>query len=156
MVEELGALTDAFEEAGVDYALCGGLALAIYALPRAALDIDVLVERGAFDDARRVARRRGFTLDAPPVVAPNDAVEIRRLTKVDPASGESLMLDALLVTPTIRDAWEGRTTARWLRGTIRVVSPEGLIRLKQLRGSGQDADDIRHLRTILSAEERSP
>jgi hypothetical protein len=34
----------------------------------------------------------------------------------------------------------------WAFGNISVVSPEGLIALKLLRGSGRDQDDIKQLR----------
>jgi hypothetical protein len=34
----------------------------------------------------------------------------------------------------------------WELGNITVVSPEGLIALKSLRGSGRDQDDIKQLR----------
>jgi hypothetical protein len=36
----------------------------------------------------------------------------------------------------------------WEGGTLSVVSPEGVIILKSLRGSGQDQDDIEYLRSI--------
>jgi hypothetical protein len=33
-----------FDQECVEYALCGGLAMAVYAMPRATLDIDVLIQ----------------------------------------------------------------------------------------------------------------
>jgi hypothetical protein len=55
-------------------------------------------------------------------------------------------LDALLVTPAIQEAWESRQAMVWEFGKITVISPEGLIALKSLRGSGRDQDDIMQLR----------
>lgn len=43
----------------VEYALCGGLAMAIYALPRATLDIDILIEAVSLDAARSSGHDRG-------------------------------------------------------------------------------------------------
>ena len=62
------------------------------------------------------------------------------------ASGQVLSLDLLLVTPTLQPVWEGREAMEWDFGKISVVSRDGLISLKSLRGSGLDQDDIRHLR----------
>ena len=44
ILDELNALTNKLSQENIAYALCGGLALAIYALPRATLDIDILIE----------------------------------------------------------------------------------------------------------------
>ena len=44
ILDELKAVTTTFGQEGIDYALCGGLATAVYDLPRAALDIDLLIQ----------------------------------------------------------------------------------------------------------------
>jgi len=44
LLEELKKITQNLDKAGIDYALCGGLAIAIYARPRATLDIDIMVQ----------------------------------------------------------------------------------------------------------------
>ena len=54
-------------------------------------------------------------------------------------------VDFLLVTPQIREAWDSRVESEWEGGKLSVVSPAGLIALKQLRRSGQDLDDIKAL-----------
>jgi hypothetical protein len=56
------------------------------------------------------------------------------------------MLDLLLVTPAISDAWQNRTRVEWDRGMMSVVSREGLAMLKSFRASGTDLDDIRRLK----------
>ena len=43
LYDELKAVLSALEKAEVPYALCGGLALAVYGHPRATVDIDLLV-----------------------------------------------------------------------------------------------------------------
>jgi len=42
LLEELDQITTAFDKGGVEYAVCGGLALTIHGFPRATCDIDVL------------------------------------------------------------------------------------------------------------------
>jgi hypothetical protein len=54
---ELTDLIKAFNQDGIDYALCGGLALAVYARPRATLDIDTMVESDSLDRVKIKSRR---------------------------------------------------------------------------------------------------
>ena len=42
LLEELKKLAAKLHSEGIEYALCGGLAMAIYAMPRATLDIDII------------------------------------------------------------------------------------------------------------------
>ena len=72
----------------------------------------------------------------------NEAVEIRRVSKIDSETGNVLSLDLLLVTAEIQDVWNSRVVADWEGGTLSVVSREGLIGLKNMRGSAQDQADI--------------
>jgi hypothetical protein len=76
-------------------------------------------------------------------------VRIHRMTKIDEATGDALPLDFLLVTDELKDVWESSAEVEWDRGRLSVVSPEGLIKLKSLRMSGQDRDDIARLRSLL-------
>jgi len=57
ILDELNALTQKLKEENIEYALCGGLALAIYALPRATLDIDILVEPNFLEATKRLAHQ---------------------------------------------------------------------------------------------------
>ena len=43
LLNELKKISLKLDQAGIDYALCGGLAIAIYAKPRATLDIDMMI-----------------------------------------------------------------------------------------------------------------
>jgi len=149
ILEELKTLTAKLEQAGIEYALCGGLAMAVYALPRATLDIDIMIEPGLLDKAKGAIRELGFTIAAMPMEFHAGKIQIHRFSKIEPDSGETLALDLLLVTPGVRPAWDGRTTVQWEGGIIHVVSPEGLILLKSFRASGQDQDDIRYLESIV-------
>jgi hypothetical protein len=74
------------------------------------------------------------------------AIEIRRLSKIDPSDGDLLTVDFLLVTPAVADAWNYRIRVASAKGSVFVVSREGLIILKSFRRSGQDLDDIELLK----------
>ena len=64
-----------------------------------------------------------------------------------------LNLDLILVTPTLTKVWRTKRRMSLEDEEIWVVSREGLIEMKELRGSGQDQDDIRALREIDGEEE---
>jgi hypothetical protein len=53
LLVELNNLIKAFNESEIDYALYGGLALAVYARPRATLDIDIMVEPNSLDKIKK-------------------------------------------------------------------------------------------------------
>jgi hypothetical protein len=145
LVDEFRALVEALAAGRVDFAVCGGLAVAIHAHPRATLDVDLLVPRADLDRAREIAGQLGYRIDAGALVIRKDVIEIHRLSKPDPDTGDLLSLDLLVVTPGLAAVWEGRERVAWAHGALPVVSREGLVTMKRLRGSGQDLDDIRAL-----------
>ena len=55
------------------------------------------------------------------------------------------MLDLLILGDDLDGVWRSRQVLGWEGGNISVVSRDGLIRLKRLRGSAQDLADIEHL-----------
>jgi hypothetical protein len=133
---------DGLERARVDYAVCGGLAFAIHARPRATVDVDLLpIEQ--VEAAKRVAREQGYRIEAGPLVIRKDVIEIPRLSKPDPETGGLLSLDLLVVTPILVPVWETRQRVGGEHGAVPVVSRPGLVAMKRLRASGQDLDDIR-------------
>jgi hypothetical protein len=145
LLEELKSVIARLDDAAVPYALCGGLAMAVHGYPRATVDIDLLV---MIDDLERLdaaVRPLGFDIPARPMIFRGGAVEIRRVSKILP-SGQLLSLDLLLVGPALQQVWDNRQAMQWDFGTITVVSSDGLISLKSLRGSGLDQDDIKRLR----------
>jgi hypothetical protein len=146
LYEELVALIDALESKRIDYAVCGGLAMAIWGLPRATVDIDLLIERESLAAVEEVAALLGYTFKANPMTFSDGAIVIHRVTKIDPDGGDVLMLDLLLVTPAVADAWQNRTRVEWDQGLMSVVSREGLAKLKSFRASGTDLDDIERLK----------
>jgi hypothetical protein len=146
LYEELRALVGKLDESGIDYALCGGLALAIYGIPRATVDLDLLIPPEALEKVSQIARERGYIFAARPMALASGAILIHRFSKKDEETGFWVSLDFLLVTPSLENVWNERRALEWEEGKIRVVSREGLIRLKSLRKSGQDLEDIARLK----------
>ena len=143
LYEELRALATAFDAGGVEYALCGGLALAVHGHPRATKDIDVLVRREQVALARSIARACGFVLASLPVKLPDTGVEIERVSKV--VGDDVLMLDLLIANEATLGAWESRRRHAWGGGELAVISREALISMKLAAGRPQDLADLARL-----------
>ena len=143
--DELQRLIIMLAEQKVDYALCGGMAMAVHQRPRMTIDIDLLIQAESLDKVIAGAGELGYEIRGKDMSFANGAVEIRRISKIDAESGDILPLDLLLVTPQIRTVWDSRIESEWEGGKLSVVSRQGLIALKQLRSSGQDLDDIKVL-----------
>ena len=120
--------------------------MAIHGVPRTTIDIEVLINAESLEAVKEAAAELGYIIQASPMTFQKGAVEIRRVSKLDPDSGDVLMLDMLLVTPQVSVAWNTRTEVEWELGTLWVVSRDGLILLKSLRGNAQDLADIERLK----------
>ena len=140
---EFTGLVSALDEAGVDYAVVGALALAIHGVPRATTDIDLLVPPGAVEAALRVGRTRGFLLEADPLTF-RDGMVVRRLNKFE--GEDHLTLDLIVVNENLTPAWASRLRVESEDGPIWVVSREALVRMKATAGRPQDLADIDSLR----------
>jgi len=119
--------------------------MAVYGLTRATVDIDILIPEECLEAAGSAARELGYTIAAAPMSFAGGTIEIRRISKLDPDTGDLLILDLLLATAPLANVWRTRLEAEWENGSLWVVSREGLIALKRLRGSSQDLDDIARL-----------
>jgi hypothetical protein len=142
---ELASIVDAFEEQGVPYALCGGIAMSVHGFTRATEDIDVFLLPDQVECAEAVVAPLGYTLKANPMNFSSGAMQIRRVSKIDRTDGDVMTLDLLLATPATLHVWETREVRMWRDRPIQVVSREGLIALKRFRSSKQDLADIERL-----------
>jgi hypothetical protein len=141
LLVELDQVTSAFERAGIDYAVCGGLALTIHGFPRATFDLDLLIRDESLSAAFETAKQLGYDIHGLDISFKERAVEIRRVSKID-EEGEVLSLDLLLVTPQVEDVWRGRMLLEWNKNGVWIVSKAGLIRMKELAGRHKDLIDI--------------
>lgn len=145
LFEELEHVVRALDEAHVDYAIVGALAVAIHGAPRATGDIDVLIERRSLPQAMEVARSLGFTIAALPMTF-RDGGELQRITKI--AGREMLMLDFLLVTESLVPIWESRVRLETDFGPLSVISRDALIAMKVAAGRPRDLGDVASLEEL--------
>jgi hypothetical protein len=111
---ELDAVRNALAARDIEYALCGGLAVAVHGFVRATVDITLLVRC----ESARVAE----------AVEPLGFSDFR---KTDASDRDVLKLDLLFVIPAIEHIWNARERIEWLTRDLIVVSREGLIALQE-------------------------
>ncbi len=145
LLEEFTGLTNTLRERQIDYAVCGGWAMAILGFPRATVDIDLLIPAENLEHVWSIAKDFGYDIEGTPLQFHDGKIEIRRISKVDEETHTLLTLDLLLVTEAIEEVWLNRQTLKWKHGTITSVSKDGLIQMKKISGRLQDLADIERL-----------
>lgn len=153
---EVVALAAALDAAAVEYAICGGVALAIHGAPRATKDIDLMAREADLPRLRDVLRACGFTLEALPMTFSSSGISIRRFTKIEP-DGRTLMVDVLLAERSLEAVWQTRSRVAFegsgaQESALWVVSRAGLITLKLAAGRPQDIADVQRLEEIARGE----
>jgi len=82
LLDEFSKLISAVEEAELEYAVCGGLALAIHGFPRATIDIDLLIRAESLERAFEIGKENGYNIHGLDISFKERAVEIRRVSKI--------------------------------------------------------------------------
>jgi len=143
---ELLGLVDVLARRGPDYALCGGIAVAMYGPPRLTRDIELSVREEDLDSFLETVAERGFNVKGgriPFRLGRPDEQIVHRVSKV--AGQEVLTLDAILVGPSLEAEWQGRATLEWKGRRVPIVSLEGLTAMKKRAGRRQDLADLENL-----------
>jgi len=148
LLAEFVNFTETLNRKKIDYAICGGWAMAIHGLPRATVDIDLLVLTEDLNEVWNIAQNLGYDVEGLPLHFHDGAIEIRRISKIDKSSKRLFTLDFLLVTEQLKEVWENRELIKWEDGKTWTVSREGLIRLKKISGREQDLLDIKKLQEV--------
>lgn len=146
LLQEYSNIVNTLEARNIDYATCGGLAMAVHGFIRATKDIDILICREDLDAAFAVARQLGYDIEGLPLDFDGGKMQLRRLSKIDPESKSLITVDFLLVTEETKTVWDTRERVSWGSGSAWIVSREGLIVMKTHAGRDQDIVDIRRLR----------
>jgi hypothetical protein len=146
LYDELRAVLAALDGAGIEYALVGGLAVAVWGAPRATKDIDLLVQREDLPGAMAAVRPIGFTLEGLSMEF-KSGIEVQRVNKIDPG-GNLMTLDFLLMGATLEPVWKSRVRAPFAESHVVVASREALIAMKALAARPQDLADIQNLQEL--------
>jgi hypothetical protein len=146
LYEELRKVLDALDQASVDYALVGGLAVAVWGAPRATKDIDLLVRPEDLSRAKAALEVGGFTLEGLPFQF-KDGTQVQRINKVD-AEGLLMTVDLMIVDKNLESAWATRERFPFADRDVAVISREALIAMKARAARPQDIADIENLKDI--------
>ncbi len=134
LVDELRGIVGIFDGASIAYALAGGLAVSIYATPRATQDIDILVAVTDLDRAVTALHDLDFRTAGRPMAVADGRLEIQRLIKID--GSDLLPLDLLLARdPELTSVLTERREIAWEGTRLSIVTVDGLRRLKRLRSA---------------------
>ncbi len=155
LYDEFLSLVDALGKAGIEYAVCGGVAVALYGYPRFTKDIDILIHRNDLDRVLAAVKDLGYILPSGLLPFDTGTDREREIFRVSKAVGEELLtLDLLLVAPIFERVWRDRKVLAGEHRNISIVSLPGLELMKRVAGRGQDLVDIENL-TVVSQSSRS-
>jgi hypothetical protein len=146
LIREFGALIDVFNREGVEYAVCGGIAVTIHGYVRATKDVDFLIRAEDADRVVKLAGQAGFLDDSGNIafaLGTERQTTVRRVVKIE--GRDLLMLDLILVSPILEPAWQSRTKIEWEGRLVSIVSRQGLALMKSLAGRDQDLTDLKQL-----------
>jgi hypothetical protein len=145
---EFQYLIKKFNQEKLDYAVCGGWAMAIHGSPRATVDIDFLVLTDDLPKMWKIAEDFGYDVEGLPLSFDTGLIEIRRISKIEKELKILITIDFLLVTDGLKSVWETRENIDWEDDKVWTVSREGLIFMKQMSGRHKDLGDIEALKEL--------
>lgn len=138
---ELRDLVRLYNLERVEYALCGGMAVAIHGYPRFTKDIDFLIPAHSLERAKSVAAMAGFLDESGRIPFPD--CDVYRVLKIE--GQEYRILDLLVPKSLETVAWKQRQWFDWNGLPICAVSVEGLVEMKRAAARDQDLIDIKKL-----------
>lgn len=143
ITEELFLLTEAFAQQQVQYAICGGLAVAIHGRPRLTLDIDFLVPASHIEQAIKAAAMVGFDDVAGWIPLPSNDHRIDRCFRLNKIQNEDLLsLDLLEINHSENPLFLDRETLEIEGHWVQLLSRASLIRMKGASNRLKDQLDV--------------
>jgi len=153
LLKEALGIAKALEDAGIHYAFCGAIALAIHGYPRATKDIDILIAQDDLQSVRKILASLAYDLEAGIIPFDLGTTKERRIFRTSKAEGRSLItIDLMLVSEVFDRIWQDRELYEINAIQLQVVSRQGLIEMKKIAGRKQDWADIEALESTESNE----
>lgn len=146
LIGDLLRVLDALNSSGLDYALCGGMAVNVHGHIRSTTDLDFVIAAKDCQQVLSVLNGIGYTFVAGPIPFDSGTPKERVLHRASRVANEDLLtVDLLLVTPVLEDVWRTRQTFEWQGRKLTVVSRDGLATMKRMAGRHQDLADLENL-----------
>ena len=138
-----------FDDNQIDYALCGGLAVAIHGHIRFTQDIDLIILPEDLEKAKDVLKITGYNLPSGIIPFKQKDGTSREILRLSKAMGKDLYtLDLMLCTGSLEDIWKDREVIETENQEFKVVSKSGLITMKREAGRNKDLLDIEELEKL--------
>jgi hypothetical protein len=145
---EFQALIQLLNQRELPYALCGGIALAVHGIPRATVDIDLLIPPEALPAVKEAVATLSYEMETDLTELAGGTVTITRMTKFFSDSEDFVSVDLLHGAGALKSAFQQRQKVQSEFGVLWVLPANALIEMKQLRGSKQDIADIENLKDL--------
>ena len=142
MLNRLQGVFRSFQQHDVKYVVIGGIAAILHGVPRATLDLDILIEATP-DNARRLLEALlDAGLGTAALTSPGDL-----LANEITVFKDRVRVDVQTSTPGVRfvDAWPRRRTVAYQGQEFFILAKEDLIRSKRAAGRPVDLEDVRLL-----------
>jgi hypothetical protein len=142
LFEEFRSVVSALNGSAIPYAVCGGMAMAVYGYARATQDIDILVASTSIADSLAVLARLGYQEVSRLSVGQG---QVRMIRAMKTSGTEHLTVDILEAPDAGEEAWTNRRQIDTVFGQVWFASKAGLIDMKRRSGRLQDLADIERL-----------
>jgi hypothetical protein len=83
LLTEFQNIVNTLEEEKIEYAICGGIAMAIHGLLRITVDIDIFVLQENINITKLIIRKHIFSIESNPMIYGTGDTIIHRITKID-------------------------------------------------------------------------
>ena len=146
-LDQLLCLCETLENEKIQYMLLGGIAVGMWAQPRATLDIDLLISvpEEDLDSFKSKIKSKGFVVFNKPLIKLKK-VKIFRFFVKGHSEDDMLMVDAILADDEYKRNALSRCEKISLKEIpIKVSGPEDLVLFKLLAGRDQDIVDIENI-----------
>jgi hypothetical protein len=154
LVDELHSIARALREAGIPYAVCGGVAVTIHGATRTTKDIDLLVPSDRVDMILEAVRPLGYAFAALPMTFDQGTPRERHVQRVTKVSGaEHLVVDLIVAAAAFAGLLDDRVEVALPEGPLSVVSLASLATMKRLASRPQDIADLQALRLAVHTDD---
>jgi hypothetical protein len=146
IVDELHAIAAALRQAGIPYAVCGGIAVTAYGATRSTKDIDVAIAREHLAAALAAVAPLGYTIPAGPMTFGEGTANERHVQRVNKLAGSHhLVLDLLIAEAAYARVLDDRVEVALPAGPVTFVARDTLLWMKRLAGRPIDLADLAKL-----------
>ena len=144
LFDEFSYIIQQLQKHSISYAVIGGIAMAFHDEPRFTKDIDLLILPEELEKIGQILKDIGYFESAEPLAFRNSQLTMDRFMKVE---GEDYLVVDILYGSESKylEIVKHALIQDSSYGPVRIATKEGIIWLKQQRGSDQDKVDIRRL-----------